>query len=475
MMAEQNRVAIYCRLSKEDLDKDLESESIKNQKNMLTQYAKEQCWDIYDYYIDEDYSGSDRMRPDFNRLISDAVLGRFSIVLCKKQSRFARDIEFVERYIHGLFYERQIRFIALLDHIDTGLHDKSFKKTSRISSLMDEWYLEDLSENTSSALTWKRKNGEFIGTWAPYGYMKHPDNKNRLTIDPYAASVVKRIFKLYNKGYGITRIAQLLNMEGKPNPTEYRRQMNIMKCHKSANQSIRNTYWTPATISGILKNETYLGHMVQGKLKKVSYKSNKLIRVPKDQWIIVKNCHDPIIDKQLWERVQIQLNSRTRAHSKRQRHLLAGKVFCGECGKRLVSSGGRSGYSKTTYLCCSTRLINKKACIGSRIQLPILISLIQKRIRELMDQYYDEEYLIKNTEHKKIECTEQQLQLHILGNEIGIKGNDYKPPPLKREIIREYCSFKSLSRDAVNILIDKIYVEHKDEDGKQVIRILWNI
>ena len=399
-------VAIYCRLSKEDLDKDIGntvSESIKNQKSMLEAYALEQHWSIYDFYIDEDYSGSDRNRPEFNRLITDSLLGHFNIVLCKKQARFARDIEYVEKYIHGLFLEKQIRFVALLDHIDTGTTNRSTRKASQINSLVDEWYLADLSDNIVSALTVKRKNAEFIGSWAPYGYKKDPNNKNYLVIDPIAADIVREIFELYSSGFGISVIAKNLNSRFVPNPLTYKQQngekinpnpeMRTDKCH----------LWTPCSISSILHNQSYIGYLVKGKFKKASYKSKKLLRIPKSDWIAIPNCHEPIIEKEIWEFVQNLLNSKARVSTERkQHHLLSGKVYCGECGSKLISSGGTSGKTRITYLCCSKHNLSKVECMGSRIQTKKLEEVVLKQINLLNDRFFDEEYLLEHIKFNEI-------------------------------------------------------------------------
>ena len=215
------KAAIYCRLSKEDeeqekKDREKESESIQNQKSMLINYAIEKGYDIYHIYSDEDYSGIDRDRPDFNRMIEAASQQKFDIILEKTQSRFTRDMELVEKYLHGKFVEWGIRFIAVVDHVDTA--DETNKKSRQINGLVNEWYLEDLSNNVRSVLTHKRREGKYIGTFALYGYTKDPADNNHLLVDLEAAEVVRRIFTLYLSGNGTTRIARILNEEGIPSP-----------------------------------------------------------------------------------------------------------------------------------------------------------------------------------------------------------------------------------------------------------------
>ena len=203
--------AIYCRLSEEDHNKQKNTDdscSIQNQKAMLLDYAAQHSWTVYDIYSDDDYTGADRNRPQFQRLLKDAQQRKFQIVLCKTQSRFTRELELVETYIHGLFPLWGIRFISIVDHADTA--NKGNKKSRQINGLVNEWYLEDMSDNIRSVLTSRRKNGFHIGSFALYGYQKDPHQKGRLLIDDEAAEVVREVFLLYAQGLGKTAIARTL-------------------------------------------------------------------------------------------------------------------------------------------------------------------------------------------------------------------------------------------------------------------------
>ena len=185
------KVAIYCRLSEEDrnkVNKEDDSNSIKNQKAMLIQYAVSQEWDLYDIYSDDDYAGSDRNRPQFKRLLADAESRKFDIILCKTQSRFTRELELVEKYIHGLFPIWGIRFVSIVDNADTA--NKGNKKARQINGLVNEWYLEDMSENIRSVLKSRRESGFHIGAFAPYGYEKERALKGHLCVDKEAAEIV---------------------------------------------------------------------------------------------------------------------------------------------------------------------------------------------------------------------------------------------------------------------------------------------
>ena len=366
--------AIYCRLSREDEEKQSESESIQNQKSMLIKYALDKGWDIYNIYCDEDYSGIDRERPAFRQLIADAEARRFDIVLVKTQSRFTRDMELVEKYIHGLFAEWGIRFVATVDNVDTDI--KGNKKARQINGLINEWYLEDLSGNVRAVLDHKRHSGRYIASFALYGYRKDPADHNRLVIDPPAAAVVRRIFALYVQGAGAGKIAQTLNAEAIPPPSVYR-------AAQSGQPAAKPTLWSKATVRRILSNSTYVGDMEQGRVRKLNYKSKKAIRLPRDEWIIVPGTHEGIISRRRFAAVQKQLAARSRAAHGETQHPLAGLVRCGMCGGKMELTG--SG-PRRYYRCC-TAAKSRAACPGQPY-LPMhdLEKLVQSKLQTYTPQ-----------------------------------------------------------------------------------------
>lgn len=385
------KAAIYCRLSKEDQDRatDTESESIQNQKSMLIEYALERGFEIYHIYSDEDYSGVDRARPDFNAMIAAASQHKFDVILAKTQSRFTRDMELVEKYLHGKFIEWGIRFIAVVDHVDTN--DAGNKKSRQINGLINEWYLDDLSNNVRSVLLHKRREGKYIATFSLYGYQKDPLDKNHIIIDPEAAEVVRRIFSLYLEGNGVTRITRILNEENLPNPTLYKRQHGIHYVNTNA-YGRGDGLWSRATIYAMLKNRTYAGDMVQGRHKKVSYKSAKTITLPKSQWIVVPNTHEPIIDKETFERVQKMQAQGFRGGKGGTIHPLAGLVRCGLCGMGMERcSGGwaKSAGGRLGYLRCRTRLRKGSACSQTSIRLDAVEKMVMERMQQHIDDWFN--------------------------------------------------------------------------------------
>ena len=516
------KAVIYCRLSVEDKNKQSEtddSNSIQNQKSMLIQYALEQGWDIYHIYSDDDYTGADRSRPEFKKLLSDAEHGKIDIVLCKTQSRFTRELELVEKYIHGLFPVWGVRFVSIVDHADTS--NKGNKKSRQINGLVNEWYLEDMSDNIKSVLTNRRKNGLHIGSFALYGYKKDPHQKGHLLIDEEAAEIVREVFTLFSQGYGKTAIARMLNDRGIPNPTEYKRLHGFRYQQPKRKQS---TLWKYFAISNMLTNEIYIGNMVQGKYGSVSYKTKKNKPRPKSQWYIVEGTHEAIIDRELWNKVQILIAERTKPFSTGETGLFARKARCISCGctmrSRKMSDGRR-------YLCCSNRQVSKEACEGAFISVAKLEQAVIEEISRLSAEYLDkdglEEQIIcqnhlaaqKNRLEKEIAAYQKkeseyaasirELYLDKVKNiiseseyldfskefisekkrfeslaleaerqltDIEVKMRIKNSP---RQLIDQYTSLKKLDHETVDKLIDFISVGRRIPGTKDVpIEIHWN-
>lgn len=289
------KVAIYCRISNE-YNKKNQSESIQNQISLLTQYAYQNNWSIFDIYYDENYSGLDDNRPAFKHMLQCAKKGLFSIILCKTQSRFTRNMTTAEKYLHYIFPIWGIRFIAVVDKIDTL--DSQNKKTRQINALVNEWYCEELSQNIKKVFRQKQMQGQYLGNYAPYGYQKSPSDKHKLIIDNITAPIVHFIFEQYafeKKSY--SSIAKFLTNQKIPTPAQYKAMQN----KDIGRKGIKNKgIWSASTIRNILHNAVYVGDMVQNKENKISYKSNKVVAIPPKNWIVVQNTHTAIVSKQLF-------------------------------------------------------------------------------------------------------------------------------------------------------------------------------
>lgn len=399
------KAAIYCRLSEEDRDKQNATEdstSIQNQKSMLLQYAMAQGWEVYHIYSDDDYTGADRNRPEFKLLLEDAKNRKFDIILCKTQSRFTRELELVEKYIHGLFPLWGIRFVSIVDNADTDI--KGNKKSRQINGLVNEWYLEDMSENIRSVLKNRRENGYHIGATALYGYQKDPAHKGHLIIDDEAAEIVREVFTLFSQGYGKSAIARMLNDRGVPNPTEYKRRKGIIQ---SAAKQKNSTLWKYSAIADMLENEMYIGNMVQGKYGSVSYKTKQNKPRPKEQWYRVEGTHEAIIEKELWETVKGMREQRAKPFTSGSVGIFSKKACCAECGYNLRSVKKQ----ERRFLTCPNRSVSKDACAGAFISVDRLERMVIAELKQLAEKYLDKDELERN-----IQCSNrlEKQKNHIL-------------------------------------------------------------
>lgn len=514
------KVAIYCRLSDEDKDKlyqNDDSASIQNQKAMLIQFASNNGWIIHDIYSDDNFAGSDRRRPEFNRLIADASARKFDIVLCKTQSRFTRELELVEKYIHGLFPRLGIRFISLVDNADT--EDKGNKKARQVGGLVNEWFLEELSDNIKAVLTTRREQGYHIGSFAPYGYMKDPDLKGHLIIDPEAAGVVREIFALYLQGNGKQVIARTLNDRGVPNPTEYKRLHGMVRNKNGQNSKL----WSYVTISNILTNEVYIGNMVQGKSGIPSYKSQQKVQLPPEQWIVMKGTHEPIIDQSVWEKTQAMVSRKATTGRKEPEGIFAKKVRCIHCGSRMqsVKNGNKRGFK------CNSHALSREACVGAFISLPKLERIVVAQLQLLSDELLDKNQLVEGIDpfpdlremKSKLEAEIRDMQKQIGDGHTAMRtlyldkvrgkitAEEYaslllqiseEKDAYERQIaestdkigeiektlaihsnrhllVDQYVGTRHLTREMVNILIDHIEVGKRDPLTKYTpVEIHWN-
>lgn len=456
------KVAIYCRLSEEDRNKENkedDSTSIQNQKLMLTEYAIKQGWEIQGIYSDDDYTGADRNRPNFNKILKLAEQKEIDIILCKSQSRFTRELELVEKYIHGLFVEWNTRFVGLVDNADTNV--KGNKKSRQINGLVNEWYLEDLSENIKSVLASKRQKGLYTGGLALYGYKKDPNQKGHLIIDPIAAETVREVFSLYNQGHGKTAIARILNDRGISNPTQYKIEQGIS--YKTPKNKL-GTLWKYSAIQSMLSNQMYIGNMVQGRYGSISYKTKKNKPKPKKEWVIVEGTHEPIVDIDLWNSVQKKINSNFKPFSGGKIGIFAKKCKCKYCGYTLKTSKSH----EDRYLRCPTRQVDKSNCIGSFISEKVLERAVLNELNLLIKKYLNVDQLEENIILKQSKDEKEKLKKEISQYQTNIYKFSKALKNLYMDNVNEIISqeeFITLSTDIRKDKekIEKIIVEKKNK------------
>jgi hypothetical protein len=309
-------------------------------------------------------------------------------------------MEHMEKYLHHDFPLLGIRFIGVVDGVDT--QNTANKKSRQINGLVNEWYCEDLSNNIRAVFHQKMKEGQFLGSFAPYGYLKDPKDRHKFIIDEYAAGIVRKIYSLFMEGYGVTAICGILQEEGILNPTLYKQKVQgFHYSNTKANEfSVNYNLWSTTTVKRILSNETYIGKLIQGTCKKISYKDKKVVPLPKDQWYIVEHHHEPIIEEEIfYKAARLREKRRITAANQGQGkkvHIFAGKLRCLDCGHTIIKSGLISGDS---YLRC--QLANKsrnKECTSHRIRYSVIEETVQKRIQALVDDVLKNEQCMSKLE-----------------------------------------------------------------------------
>lgn len=399
------RVGLYMRLSREDGDKE-ESSSVTNQREMLKRYVSEQeNFFILKEYVDDGYTGTNFDRPGFKQMIEDIEAGIIDTVITKDLSRLGRERLGVGHYTEIYFPEHNVRYIALLDNIDTYF-DAGMNDIAPFKGVINDMYVRDISKKIRSSLIERKKAGNFLGVTAPYGYQKDPNNKFHLSLNEKEAEVVKRVFRLYLEGNGLTKIAQILTKDGIPVPGESR---NIGKTRKTALYSS----WKQTTIRRILDNRVYLGELVQFKRRKINYKSKRRITVPEEERYICKGTHEAIIDEESFNAVQNILRKNKSFKGTKHDYLFKGLLYCAECGARLnitYSNYALKKYGEYRYttICYSYSRLYSDICTRHSNSIPELEEVLIKHIKEVCKRYINE-----NLQDELISMAKKQKQLEL--------------------------------------------------------------
>jgi site-specific DNA recombinase len=361
------KVGIYCRLSKDDGSCD-ESLSVRNQKELLQNYAINQDWFIYDVYIDDGYTGTNFNRPGFQRMISDIEHDYVNLVLVKDLSRLGRNYILCGQYTEIYFPEKGVRFVAIHDGIDSKNTDQTIMPFKHV---LNDMYCRDISLKMRSVLKQKISKGEYIGKHAPTGYMKNPKNKRQLVVDEATAPIVRRIFDLSLSGLGSHAIATILNKEHILTPEDHAR----FQKNKDAD-FISEKQWLAGSVRRILKNEIYTGKLMQGKTRKISYKSKKIIYLPREEFSVIENAHDPIISKDLFNKVQEILSGRKFLCEPINSisPIFSGLFYCGDCGHemRMANNTSKGVY----FICKRSSERGAQACSSHYISYKALAELV---------------------------------------------------------------------------------------------------
>ena len=376
-------VALYIRLSKED-ETEGPSQSVTNQKSLLNEFVQKHRLSVYDTYVDDGWSGTSYDRPDFQRMIEDIEAKKVNMVITKDLSRLGRDYIMTGHYMERYFPEKRVRYISLLDGIDTGV-ESSANDITPFRAIMNDMYAKDISKKIKSVKRDKQRKGQFIGGKPMYGYKMHPTEKNKIVIDEEVAPVVRRIFAMALDGMSCRKIAATLNEEGVPTPATY--------C--GWNMGRKGPYaglWSSERISEMLQNETYLGNMVQGRTVKISYKSKKCLKQNRENWVVVENTHEPLIDKETFQKVRMLVNSRKHTRSRTYDFLLKGMIFCHECGYPLAVLNRKNAAGEDVlYFVCRTyqRFTKAGVCSCHSIKEKTVTDTVLTKIQEVCEAYLD--------------------------------------------------------------------------------------
>ena len=362
-------VAIYCRLSKDDIAANAESSSILTQKIMLEKYAKEHHWLIHDYYIDDGWSGTNFNRPEFQRLLVDIENKKINTVLVKDLSRLGRNYILTGHYTEIFFPAKNVRFIALDDGIDTLNNDNDI---APFKNILNEMYAKDISKKIRSAVKTRKEKGEFLSNYAPYGYKKNPDNKNKLIIDELSAPIVKSIFEMALSGIGSVKIAKNLNRDKILPPLEYRK-------HQQGKEPNNQKEWASSAVLNILKNRIYVGDMVQGLYECSQFKRSPSKRKPKDDWLITPNTHEPIVPLHTWDEVQRIIAEHHKVNHSQKLHLFSGFLKCNECGYAVSFS---ASHMVEYYSCAQYRRYGNEKCSSHYIRKDELEKYVINEIKK---------------------------------------------------------------------------------------------
>ena len=513
------KAATLCRLSVDDGNFG-GSVSIETQKILLEQYCKDHKITDYKFYCDDGCSGTNFDRPSFKKMLSDIDEGKINLVIVKDLSRFGRNYVEAGMYVQR-FTDSNIRFIAADDNYDSLVNSDDL--LFPIKNEVNEMYARDVSKKTKAAKKAKARDGQFIGSKAPFGYKIDPNDRHHLIVDEPAAQVVKRIFRLASEGVGYNKMAKIFREEKVLTPIAY---FNLNNPDYFKSDYWRKEFdWHVTSIRAILNNEVYLGKLVYGKQRNKSMKSKEKVRNPKEDWIVVENCHEPIITQELWDTVHKILNAKHRPAKVGEVQMFAGLLYCSDCGHCLTYSQKqrKDGSYHGAYSCWMYKTHGKEYCASHYITFDRIYELVLIDIQRNLFQYRKNtdkfksilsrkyqsdsqkqaEQITLEYEQKQKRCEELDKIISRLyeDNVLGRIGDERyesmsqsyeleqveikkalpilksKIDELKRQsdcadnfinVIKKYTIIDKLDAAILNELIDKIVVHHKEqaEDGR---------
>lgn len=518
---ESNKItALYCRLSRDD-ELSGESNSIKNQKLILSKYAEDNKFQNIKFFVDDGYSGTTFTRPAFMEMMELAENGQVGTIIVKDHSRLGRNRLVVGQLLEEDFVRLNIRYIAIMDNIDSS---KGLNDFLPIQDWFNEMHAKNTSQKVRAVLKNKGESGISLANNVPYGYKKDENDKVKWIIDEASAEVVKEIYNLFVQGHGTCEIARILKEQNIMTPSEYF--ASIGRTFPAKIQTFKHQ-WNATTVASILDRQEYIGDTINFKYTVRSYKDKTKVNLPKEEWKIFKNTHEPIIDEYTWNIAQELRKNRKKPTRSGKKSIFSGLLFCYDCGKKLYFQSPVTDLKAKDHYRCSSYKKNSSLCTSHWITDEVLQSLVLENIQKVvsyMKNYEDlfiQEQLAKSTQDqlKQIAKNKKELEQakkriieidnlfrHIYEDNISGKITDErfrnlsfnydkeqqelktKIDQLSKEInttekkttdltqfisnVKKYTEITELTPEILNELIEKILIHQAEKvDGKKVQEI----
>lgn len=457
------RAFSYKRLSKEDGDK-AESNSIANQQKLIREYVqKQEDIELVGEFSDDGYTGTNFERPQFMEMMDAIRRGEADCIIVKDLSRFGRDYIDTGRYIQKIFPMLGIRFIAINDNIDSAREDQADDLIIPFKNLINDSYCRDLSIKLRGQFRVQRTNGEFIGAYAAYGYLKSEQDKHKLVVDEEAAEIVREIFSMKLQGYSQKQIADHLNHIGVLAPAEYKRQCGMN--YQSGFQLKARSTWTPVAVTRILQNRIYTGRLEQGKRSTPNYKVKRMLDKEPEEWIVVENNHEPIIEELVFRAVERSMERDTKVSEKGTVLPLSGVLYCGDCKNQMVTRSVTRGNKKFFYYVCGTNKYGN-GCTSHSFS----VSKLEKKVLNAINLHIE---LVSDIKKAMDELGQDKLRSHrIMRVERQIESREKEIEENREYRLRLYESkAEGLINGEEYIKLRQRYMQRIEEGEKQILQL----